>query len=85
MLIDPDRDMTHIDIGISRSKVKVRRATLVKWVPLIILRTVYHTGSYCRSGFIRENVMFTLIRDSVAREFNIYAKNSDFSMSYVYP
>jgi len=30
MLIDPDRGMTHIDIGLSRSKVKVRRVTFVK-------------------------------------------------------
>jgi len=40
-----DRGMTHIDIGVIRSKVKVRRNTFVKyWFSLIIMRTVYHRG-----------------------------------------
>jgi len=44
MLIGLDRDMTHIDIGVIRSKVKVSRITFVKNVSPIILRTVYHRG-----------------------------------------
>ena len=45
MLIGLDRDLTHIDIGVIRSKVKVRRITFVKiWFSLIILKTVYHRG-----------------------------------------
>jgi len=44
MLSGLDIDITHIDIGVIRSKVKVRRITFVKSWFLIILRTVYHRG-----------------------------------------
>jgi len=36
------RGMTPIDIELIRSKVKVRRTTLKKGLPLIILKIVYH-------------------------------------------
>ena len=43
MLMGLDRDMTHIDIEVIRSNVKVRRITFVKqWFPLFILRNIYH-------------------------------------------
>jgi len=43
MLIGLDRDMTHIDIGVIRSKVKVIRIIFVKKrFSIIILIIIYH-------------------------------------------
>jgi len=43
MLISLGEDMTPIDLGFTRLKVKVTRFLFVKqWFPLIILRNIYH-------------------------------------------
>jgi len=75
MLIGLGKEMTSIDFGLTRLKIKVKRVLFCKkWFPLIFLRNVYHRAFIFHLqiglgegmapidfGFTRSNVKVTVV------------------------